>query len=114
MFCLVVALSQQSGFAEYCMLCVDGYLAVRRRFERVLSLVKLSRGFGRCYPGKMTSLLNSLSDLTVICCCGRIGVGQCGGRVASAFSSRVEREAVRRVCAAADHRCRRQLAHSCV
>lgn len=33
------------------MLCVDGYLAVRRRYERILSLVKLSRGFGRCYPG---------------------------------------------------------------
>lgn len=39
------------GFALYCSLCVQGYLAVRRRADRLLLLLEMSRGFGRCYPG---------------------------------------------------------------
>ena len=43
--------SSLNGFALFCALCVDGYLAVRRRADHVLSLLEMSRGFGRCYPG---------------------------------------------------------------
>jgi hypothetical protein len=43
--------TQLQGFALYCSLCVQGYLAVRRRADRLLLLLEMSRGFGRCYPG---------------------------------------------------------------
>ena len=49
------------GFAQYCALCVDGFLAVRRNADRLLDLLEMSRGFGRCYPG--------LDRCVCVCCC---------------------------------------------
>jgi hypothetical protein len=47
----VPAATDATGFALYCSLCVQGYLAIRRRADRILLLLEMSRGFGRCYPG---------------------------------------------------------------
>jgi phosphatidylinositol 4-kinase len=47
----VTAATDATGFALYCSLCVQGYLAIRRRADRILLLLEMSRGFGRCYPG---------------------------------------------------------------